>query len=103
VEDKTRLRLLIVEDNPADAELVRERLTEVRGRAFDIRQARTAAEAEYLLLAEAVDAVLLDLDLSDSEGIATVRRIRSVNERVPVVVLSGHVRGQLIDHRAIPC
>jgi signal transduction histidine kinase len=82
-------RLLLVEDNPGDAELACERLASVPDYAFDLTCVTRLRDALDVLHRGRIDAVLLDLTLPDSQGIDTLRRLRSVREDVPIVVLSG--------------
>lgn len=92
--DRTRW-LLLVEDNPGDADLVRELLEEgtegmkSTGPVDRLVQASSLAGALQLLQRQPVDAVLLDLRLPDCSGLDTVRRLRAEHDRVPVVVLTG--------------
>lgn len=81
--------LLLVEDNPADAELTSELLAEVPGYRYRLVVAGRLAEALRVLETEPVHAVVLDLNLPDSTGMATLDRVREVGGDVPVVVLSG--------------
>jgi len=81
------LRVLVVEDNPADAMRVREALeTQGQGR-FHPTFAGGLKDAERRLAA--ADLVLLDLSLPDSSGVETVARVRAMAPGTPVVVLSG--------------
>ncbi len=81
--------LLLVEDNPADAELTSELLAEVPGYRYRLMVASRLAEALEVLQSEPVHAVVLDLNLPDSTGMETLNRVRAVDPDVPVVVLSG--------------
>jgi len=81
--------LLLVEDNPADAELTSELLAEVPGYRYRLVVAGRLEEALGVLRSEPVHAVILDLNLPDSTGMATLDRVRDVDGDVPVVVLSG--------------
>lgn len=84
------LDLLLVEDNPGDARLIREYLSEVPGLRFDLTRVRTRSEAvEYLADADDFDLVFLDLDLPDSAGLETVRPVTEVAPHIPIVVLTG--------------
>jgi two-component system, cell cycle sensor histidine kinase and response regulator CckA len=80
------LRILLVEDNPGDADLTRIRLESVPGYVCDVLHVITLEEA---LLAPTVDAAIIDLNLPDSTGIETLRRYRSDRPDVPTIVLSG--------------
>src|SRR5580698_4331020 len=81
-------RVLLIEDNPGDADLVRLRLVESQP---DVKVDCVARLADALvsLDREAPTLVLLDLNLPDSRGSETVRRVREKVPNVPVVVLSG--------------
>ena len=81
--------LLLVEDNPADAELTSELLAEVPGYRYRLIVAGRLEEALGVLRREPVHAVVLDLNLPDSTGMATLDKVRAVDPDVPVVVLSG--------------
>ena len=84
-------RLLLVEDNPGDARLLREMFNE-RGQASHITtltHVESLLEAEKCLSAGEVDVVLLDLGLPDANGLTAVRRAQAAAPRVPLVVLTG--------------
>lgn len=80
-------RLLLVEDDDGDALIVQELLADSMPE-LDIERARRVAEAERAVGAE-IDCVVLDLGLPDAIGLEAVRRIRAVDEEMPVVVLTG--------------
>jgi signal transduction histidine kinase len=82
-------RVLLVEDNPADARLAREILSEGQRYDFEVAEASTMAAALALLAQREFDVVLMDLSLPDSLGIDGVKRIRVQNDTVPIVVLTG--------------
>lgn len=83
------VKVLLVEDNPGDALLVRMLLEEVGGDTFVLLHAERLDEAIGLLTGEDFDVVLLDLSLPDSHGLETIVRARAAARRVPMVVLSG--------------
>jgi PAS domain S-box-containing protein len=83
------MRLLLVEDNPGDARLVALALAEAAGDEAELARVDRLAAALDRLDGERWDAVLLDLSLPDSQGIATVRRVRAAAPTVPIVVLTG--------------
>ena len=82
--------VLVVEDNPGDARLVSLYLEEQDGDGFVAIVAETLAAALDVLAARPVDAVLLDLSLPDSFGVATLEKLRAAQPFVPVVVLTGN-------------
>ncbi len=83
------LRLLVVEDDPAQARLLRETLLGTGSAAFDIVCARRLGEALTLLREGGFDVVLLDLGLPDSQGIDTFLQTRNQAPDLPIVVLTG--------------
>jgi diguanylate cyclase (GGDEF)-like protein/PAS domain S-box-containing protein len=86
---KPKRLLLVVEDNPGDARLIREMLAEQVTFQTELTHVTSMARAEDHLVHHPVDIVLLDLGLPDAEGIGAVERVQSVAPRVPVVVLTG--------------
>lgn len=83
------IRILLVEDNPGDAGLIRDMLRDAGVHRFDLVYAGTLAEATAQLGRTPVDALLLDLTLPDCTGLDTVRRVHEKAADVPIVVLTG--------------
>ena len=83
------LELLIVEDNPGDVRLIDELLRQVPRPAFRLTHATTLQDALRLLDRSRFDAVLLDLVLSDAQGLEGIEPVGHVAVDVPIVVLSG--------------
>jgi len=77
-----------VEDNPGDAFLVQEQLSQART-AFDITATDHLSAAMESISAGQPDVVLLDLDLPDSRGTDTIRKMIQKVPHVPVLVLTG--------------
>jgi two-component system cell cycle sensor histidine kinase/response regulator CckA len=82
-------RVLLVEDNPGDARLVRENLANSRGAECAITHVTTLRDALATLALGVTDVVLSDLGLPDSRGIETAARLVRASPDVPVVVLTG--------------
>ena len=82
------VRILVVEDNPADARLIAEWLGSGPA-VFEIEQVDNLAAALRSIEIGRIDVVLLDLGLPDSSGLETLHRIRQLAPQLPVVVLSG--------------
>lgn len=80
--------VLLIEDNPGDADLVRLRLVESNP-AVDVACVNRLADGLESLKREAPSLVLLDLNLPDSQGAETFRKILEKAPEVPVVILSG--------------
>ena len=81
--------LLLVEDNPGDARLLREMLNEQGTHNTELTHVQYMSDAEKHLAEHTVDIILLDLGLPDAQGLEAVRRARTAAPRVPLVVLTG--------------
>ena len=88
MKDKS-IKVLLVEDNPGDARLVRETLAESTSPRFQLTHVGALSDAKRRLESEQFDAVLLDLMLEDSPRLGTLMEIHGQAGRVPVVVLTG--------------
>jgi diguanylate cyclase (GGDEF)-like protein/PAS domain S-box-containing protein len=87
-------RLLLVEDNPGDARLLREMFNEIESSGgwshnAKLTHVESLTEAEEHLANDEIDIVLLDLNLPDANGLAAVRRAQAAAPGVPLVVLTG--------------
>jgi diguanylate cyclase (GGDEF)-like protein len=90
------MRVLLIESEPEDALFLRDVLTEIgEGRYWnnwvniEALHARSWKEASAILSNERVDIALLDLDLTDSQGMETFRRAQTAAPGVPMVLLVG--------------
>ncbi|MGE5499939.1 MAG: response regulator, partial [Syntrophothermus sp.] len=83
------IKVLIVEDNPGDLELIRLMLREDTSTRFEIHHASTLALGIAILKEKDIDVVLLDLGLPDSMGIQTIETFEKEAVDVPVIVLTG--------------
>jgi diguanylate cyclase (GGDEF)-like protein/PAS domain S-box-containing protein len=88
-EQREDRRLLLVEDDPADAQLVADLLAESEGPGYAIHHHPRLETALAHANEAAFDAVLLDLGLPDSQGLETVRAFQRGTGALPVVVLTG--------------
>ena len=84
----TEIRILLVEDNPMDAELIGTWLGNAPHPHFVIDHVTNLAEALERLSAQAHDVVLVDLDLPDSSGIDTVVQVERRIPETPLIVLT---------------
>jgi two-component system, cell cycle sensor histidine kinase and response regulator CckA len=82
------LRILLVEDTPEDACLLQALLEHGKPGAFQIEAADSLDAALARLSAGPVDAVILDLCLPDSSGIATLERLQAHAPSLPILVLT---------------
>jgi DNA-binding response OmpR family regulator len=86
--DHPETHALLIEDNQGDADLVRLRLVEGRSRVR-VDCVQRLSDALQALGKETPSLVLLDLNLPDSQGSETFRKVLEAAPNVPVVVLSG--------------
>jgi signal transduction histidine kinase len=80
--------VLLIEDNPGDADLIRLRLVEGKS-PVDVDCVERLSEGLASLDQKAPSVVLLDLNLPDSQGADTFRKVLAKAPGVPVVILSG--------------
>jgi CheY-like chemotaxis protein len=84
------LRILIVEDNPADADFIHELLPQTGPLNFQIGSVTRLSKALARLGSKDIDLVLLDLGLPDSQGLQTFHTLRKAVPDIPVIVLTGN-------------
>ena len=81
--------VLLVEDNPGDAHLLREMFNEQDWRSTELMRVECMSAAEAYLAEHVVDIILLDLGLPDARGLEAIRRAHAAAPGVPLVVLTG--------------
>jgi len=86
---ETPIRVLLIEDNPGDARLIQELLTEAPDGVFLLEAVERLAEGLERLSDSAYGAVLLDLHLPDAVGLDTLAQAHARAPHVPIVVLTG--------------
>lgn len=82
------IKLLLVEDNPVESQLLEAILARLESPAVDVRTVTSLAESLSVLGTGSFDAVLLDLSLPDSDGLETFRAIHGAAPALPVVVVT---------------
>jgi len=87
--DDAPTTLLLIEDNPGDARLLREMVVELGAPNISLVHVASLAEAEKYVAHTAVDVILLDLGLPDAQGLDAVRRALAAAPGVPLLVLTG--------------
>jgi two-component system response regulator MprA len=80
-----RMRILVVDDEPAVRESLR-RALQLEG--YDVDLAADGEGALSRLHANSVDAVVLDVSMPKLDGLETCRRLRSEGNRIPVLMLT---------------
>lgn len=81
----TRETILIVDDEPAIVQFIRERL--IRD-GFAVESARSGEEVFALLTADTPDLIVLDLMLPGMDGFQVLRQLRQTGDETPVIVVT---------------
>ena len=84
-----RLRVLLIEDNPGDARLLRELLNESGPSSVEVREAATLESGFEMLGREKYDVILLDLSLPGYSGLESLKALRKEGRDVPILILTG--------------
>jgi DNA-binding response OmpR family regulator len=88
------VRLLVVEDDANVAAVLAETF-QAEGHETAIEH--TGAEALAAIERNRPDAVILDIVLPEIDGIEVLRRIRSTDATLPVIIVSGHGTSQRLE------
>lgn len=83
------VRVLLIEDNPEDASLFQELLTEEKDFVFIVEWVDSLRKGLDRLSRPGIDVVISDLTLPDSRGLDTFLAIHGGAKSVPVVLLTG--------------
>lgn len=83
------IRVLLIEDDLGDADLILDLLEFVQSTSFQITHHRCLQEVLHSVDQEAFDVILLDLSLPDSFGLETVEQVYNKFPTIPIVILSG--------------
>ncbi len=83
-----RMAVLLIEDNAEDTQVIQAVLTDEPGLSYQLSYAETLASGLKRLQGSRLDLVLLDLNLPDSQGLETLKKIRQQALEVPIVVLT---------------
>ena len=86
--DINTLKILLIEDNPADADWIGEILIEERLAGLKLQHVNRVNDGLYILSQDYFDAVLLDLSLPDSQGIANIAMVKQQAPELPIIVLT---------------
>jgi len=83
------IKILLVEDNPGDARLIKETLSEAAADQFELTCTERLDLALEHVAQNEFDVVLLDLTLPDSSGLNTFERMHAQAPTIPTIVLTG--------------
>jgi PAS domain S-box-containing protein len=87
---KSEIKVLLVEDSPSDAKLIKHELGEDQDYSFEVIWVSRVDKAIAELKRQQFDVALLDLTLPDSDGLATFTRIHATcPQQLPIIILTG--------------
>ncbi|WP_299485478.1 EAL domain-containing protein [Acaryochloris sp. IP29b_bin.137] len=83
--------ILMIEDDPQDVEIVMQLLEEAHQNSILLSHCSTLnAGLATLSKANKIDLILLDLSLTDTQGLDTFRKIHDAFPTIPLIILSGN-------------
>ncbi len=83
------IKILLLEDDVRDADLIGEMLKSNIDTPFDLECAARLSEGVKQLVIKDFDVALVDLGLPDSHGLETFKRVYAQASDLPIIVLSG--------------
>jgi putative two-component system response regulator len=87
--ERETVRVLFVEDNPQDVEIVRHMLDRYTRAKFELASASSAEEGEGALRDKPFDLILLDYKLPGEDGLSFLRRLSKSVDLPPIIMLTG--------------
>ena len=84
------IKLLLIEDDQADAELLKDALSRLRYMTVDLVCANSLSNAFAQLNGLEPDIIISDLGLPDSQGLETLIKLSEKVPEVPIIVLTGY-------------
>ncbi len=82
-----KIKVLLVDDEPEFTKALSDRLT-LRG--FSLLEENNGEDALKKIKEEAVDVVLLDIEMPGLSGMETLKRIKELKPLIQVIIMTGH-------------
>jgi len=83
------IKVLLIEDNTADINLIRDMLNETKNNNFQIINCKTLNDGIIQLSNNDFNVILLDLGLPDSQGIESFLKLYEHEKNVHIIILTG--------------
>ena len=80
-------RVLLIDDEKEFLEVMSERM---QNRDIDVTTATSARDALALVEKESYDAIILDLQMPEMDGLQALERLKAINPDLQVILLTGH-------------
>lgn len=90
IDDEMNVRVLLLEDNAADAGLLRVSLDASPDLGVELEWVDRLQTGLDRLAEGGIDVALVDLSLPDSQGLDTFRAVREEAPDIPLLILTGH-------------
>lgn len=87
---KDEIKLLYVEDNHLDVELMRHLINSILEVPLQFNHCVSLEQALDLLKTQLFDIILLDLALPESNGLNTLSTVQMADSALPIIVITGH-------------
>jgi excisionase family DNA binding protein len=87
-------RVLVVDDEPLVGKLFEETLREI---GIGVTATSSSVEAVGLVSGELFDLAFIDLKMPVMDGNELFMRVREIDERLPVVIITGYPESELLD------
>ncbi|MDZ7596907.1 MAG: response regulator [Desulfobacterales bacterium] len=84
-------KVLLVDDEKDFLDVMAERM---RARGMEVKTASTPSEALALVANESFDAIILDLQMPEMDGLETLKKIKSKKPELQIILLTGHATVQ---------
>ncbi len=84
-----QIRVLLIEDNPADARFIKELLAKEEKITFDLAWEENLSTGLKRVSGGGIDVILLDLMLPDSRGFDTFSKMEAQAPQIPIVIMTG--------------
>lgn len=88
MSDSQPIRVLLVEDHPADARLVEAMLSDAQPGSFTVTHVGLIKHALEKLTQHSYDVLLLNLSLPDGRGLGNLNKLQALAPELPTIVLS---------------
>lgn len=86
--DERQATVLLIEDSPVDATMIRGQLSKAKGNAYEVA-VESSLDGGLARIAEGdVDVILLDLTLPDTQGLETFLKTYRIAPQVPIVIIT---------------
>ncbi len=82
------IKILLIEDDVQDAEIIDELLTDAKHFSYELIRADSLAESREMITKDP-DVILLDLGLPESSGIETYLKVKELFRKYPIIIMTG--------------